>query len=245
MTGSLIQNINFGNTLPGTIQVEKQTDPADPAAEAAQTQFGFTADLPGAANDTFALDDDDVKSVGGIAPGPYVVTETDPTADYDLTGLTCNDGQSTTPSTVDVGTRSATIKVDPGETVRCVFTNTRKTGKLTVEKQLVPDTDPGLFDLKIGTEVVVADASDGDSDSRVLPTGDYDVSELAGTGTSLTKYDSKVECDNGQSNDPGTSLDDVHVTKDSDITCVFTNTRRKGSITVVKDLVPVHGCGSL
>ena len=61
------------------------------------------------------------------------MSENDPTPGYDLTDLSCNDGQSATPSETSLGSRTATIKVDPGETVRCVFTNTKR-GVLEVEK---------------------------------------------------------------------------------------------------------------
>ena len=68
------------------------------------------------------------------------MSEDDPTPGYDLTDLTCDDGQSTTPSTTNLGTRTATIKVDPGETVRRVVTNTKR-GVLEIEKQTTP-ADP-------------------------------------------------------------------------------------------------------
>ena len=223
---------DFANYRKATITVEKQTVP-----DGAAGSFGFTTTIPGKAS--FSLTDGQSNSTT-VDPGTYTATE-DANADFNLTDITCS-GDTIEPNSTDAD-RTATFRAQSGETIKCVFTNTRKTGKLTVEKQLVPDTDPGLFDLKIGDETVVTDGGDGATASRTLPTGDYDVSELAGTGTSLAKYDSKVVCDNGQSADPGTSLADVHVTENSDITCVFTNTRRTGSITVVKDLIPATDAG--
>jgi hypothetical protein len=52
---------------------------------------------------------------------------------FDLTGLSCDDGGSATPSTVSLATRTATFKLDPGETVTCTFTN-RQRGRATVVK---------------------------------------------------------------------------------------------------------------
>ena len=79
------------------------------------------------------------------------------------------------------------------------------------------------------------DASDGDSGSRDLAPGDYTVSELAGTGTSLADYDSSIACDNGDSGS-GTSLAGVSVDSNDDITCTITNTRL-ATVKIVKDVV--------
>ena len=224
---------DFGNYKKATVIVEKQTVP-----DGASASFAFTSTITGKAS--FNLTDGQQNSTE-VTPGVYTATETPVPAGWTLTDITCS-GDTLPPNSSDAGA-TATFNAQSGETIKCTFTNTRDTGKLTVIKQLVPESDPGLFDLKIEDEVVVDDASDGDSGFRVLDTGDYDVSELAGTGTSLAKYDSKVECSNGQSAVPGTSLADVHVTKDSDITCTFTNTRRTGKLTVVKDLIPSNDPG--
>jgi hypothetical protein len=229
---------DFGNYQKATITLVKQLEPsgdagrfdlfvdgtADPLADDAGDEgSGFAAFDPG----TYAIHeaggtqaDDSTTSLGNY----------DTTVSCELNGEALGDDAN--------GTSRGGLVLESGDSLVCTFTNTRKTGKLTVEKDLIPTDDPGLFDLRIENEVVVEDASDGDSDSRVLPTGDYDVSELAGTGTDLDDYNSKVECDNGQSADPGTSLANVHVTDDSDITCTFTNTRKTGKLTVEKVLVP-------
>ena len=60
---------------------------------------------------------------------------------------------------------------------------------------------------------------------------------MSETGASLAKYDSSVSCDNGQSGE-GSSLADVAVDSNDDVTCTITNTRRNGKLTVVKDLQP-------
>ena len=90
--------------------------------------------------------------------------------------------------------------------------------------------------------MVVDDGGHRAEATRTLPTGNgYTVAELGGTSTSLAKYDSAVECKNGDTvvkSGTGTSLAGVPVTEDSDIICTFTNTRRPGTIEVVKDLEP-------
>ncbi|HKP19076.1 MAG TPA: SdrD B-like domain-containing protein, partial [Gaiellaceae bacterium] len=42
---------------------------------------------------------------------------------WSLQSIVCNDGASATPSSGNVSTKTATFKLDPGETVKCVFTD--------------------------------------------------------------------------------------------------------------------------
>ena len=98
----------FTNTKDGRIEIEKQTLPnADPAS------FTFTGDVAGSLSDG--------QSAGqNVAPGNYSSTETIP-AGWDLTSIICDDSNSTGNTTTGV----ASFVVAPGETVRCVFTNTK------------------------------------------------------------------------------------------------------------------------
>ena len=66
--------------------------------------------------------------------------------------------------------------------------------RLTLEKVLNPSTDSGLFDLRVGSEVVLPGAGDGDEITVSRPPGTYTVSEVAapGTGTDLADYKSTV-----------------------------------------------------
>ena len=67
------------------------------------------------------------------------MTEDDPTltpGGFALTDITCDD----TNSTGDAGTRTATIELDPGETVTCTFTNAQP-GTIVVEKLTDPDPE--------------------------------------------------------------------------------------------------------
>jgi len=102
----------FENTKRGTIIVEKQTLP-----DGAPGSFTFTGTAAGTISDNGQI------VVSDLVPGTYTSTESDPTPSFDLTSIVCDDGSSQTPSSGDVATRTATFKVDPGETVKCVFTN--------------------------------------------------------------------------------------------------------------------------
>lgn len=124
----------------------------------------------------------------------------------------------------------ANISLGNDETATCTITNTRDTGDLEIVKDLEPSDDPGLFDLLIDSSVEKADASDGDGTGAItLETGTYEVSEEAGTGTTLSDYDSSIECiDRNDENEVVSSSDGtalfVEVTKDSDILCTISNT---------------------
>lgn len=95
----------------GTIVIEKQTYPAGGSG------FGFTENItPG----TFTLADAGTKTFASVAPGTYTVTENDPSAsNFTLADVSCVDNDST----ADVSTRTATIHLAAGETVRCKFRN--------------------------------------------------------------------------------------------------------------------------
>ncbi len=98
--------LSHGPCEQARIEIEKQTVPnGDPAT------FGFTGEI----NTTLGDGQSDGKDV---EPGTYTVSET-ALAGWTLTDITCNDTNST-----DAGS-TATFRVEEGETVRCVFTNTK------------------------------------------------------------------------------------------------------------------------
>lgn len=101
----------------GMVVIKKEVPGADP-----DTDFGFTSTLPLTA--TFSLDD------GGellrlVEAGTYTVTEDNPLAQgFQLTDLACVETDGTHNSSVDKPNRTATIRLEAGETVTCTFTNT-------------------------------------------------------------------------------------------------------------------------
>jgi len=98
----------------GSILIEKETVGA-PNGDT--TEFPFTTNI--ASLNAFTLANDSAQQIGGLNDGTYTVTET-AIDDWSLTGISCDNDQST----VDLTTRTATIKVIPGETITCTFTNT-------------------------------------------------------------------------------------------------------------------------
>ena len=114
----------FTNTQRGHILIDKVTDPSgDPATFEFDSNYGanFTLTDAQTPNDS-----------GALVPGTYSVAEL-ALAGWDLTGTSCSDDSP-------VGA----ISLQPGETVTCTFTNTKR-GTIIVEKQTSPDGATGDF----------------------------------------------------------------------------------------------------
>jgi uncharacterized repeat protein (TIGR01451 family) len=127
---------NFGNRLRrGSIVITKTTVGGD-----GSFRFDGPAGLPAPAdeNGDFTVETSagsGSASLNGLAPRRYVISELVP-AGWDLTRLDCDDDASRTPSAVAAPT--ASVEVDPGETVTCTFSN-RKRASIAIVKDSVPD----------------------------------------------------------------------------------------------------------
>jgi hypothetical protein len=110
---------DFHNAGTGTITITKDSQPNDPQ----DFSFSGTCFAP------FSLDDDGTNSnplsasmtAAHVAPASCTVVEDPPAAGWTLTSLVCSDPDLGT--TTNLGTRTATIDLDPGEAVSCTFTN--------------------------------------------------------------------------------------------------------------------------
>jgi galactose oxidase-like protein len=116
-----------GTAAPGQLIVEEKASPADGA------RFGFT----GAPFVDFDLADGEARSATVMA-GTYDVTQSAGGA-HALRSIACDDGVLS-PSAADVAGRRATIRVSPGEVVRCTFTNA--TDPPVVPPPPLPPTPP-------------------------------------------------------------------------------------------------------
>ena len=205
----------FTNTKTGLVVVEKQTEPdGDPAT------FAFSGAVTGNAKDGQTLAKE-------VLPGIYSAQEA-ALAGWDLRTIECND--PTGDSSGDVATRTVTFRVGPGETVKCVFTNTKR-GTLVVEKQTIPDRDPTSF-------VFGGDASgllkDGQTLSAEVNPGTYSVQEMVPAGWDV----SRIQCsDLDSSGVVETGAATYRVSPGETVRCVFTNTKR-GLVVVEKQTEP-------
>jgi hypothetical protein len=100
----------FTNARRGTIVVTAEVTP-----ESATGSFQYTGVPSGTISPGGAL------VVADLVPGTYTTTEVDPAPDFELTEITCDDGDSATASSGEPTTRSAVLNLDAGETVRCTF----------------------------------------------------------------------------------------------------------------------------
>lgn len=213
----------FTNTQRGKIIVKKVTNPTGAAGS-----FTFTGDASGPIGDGGAI------TVSSLQPGTYTSTEADPTPSFDLTAIGCDDGSSATPSTGSIATRTATFKVDPGETVTCTFTNTQR-GHIVVVKKTNPVGSPQAFmftpSYNGGTTFALTDGQS--NDSGPLVPGGYSVTETVPAGWDRTS----AACDNLD------SPSSVTLGAGKTVTCTFTNTQR-GMAKVIKTVSGVAPSGT-
>jgi len=102
---------HFENTKRGSIIVEKNTRGGPDGS------FTFTGDVAGSIGGGGQLEEDN------LVPGEYTVRERVPTG-WELSSIRCDDDNSSG----SLGTGTATINLDPGETVTCTYTNSYLAG---------------------------------------------------------------------------------------------------------------------
>lgn len=215
----------------GTLIVRSETVPAGQAGS-----FQFTG-VP-----TGTISSEATLIVADLAPGTYTTTEVNPAPDFDVSRVECDDGDSTTASSGDATTRTAVFNLDPGETITCTFTNTRR-GSLVVAGRTIPDGAGGSFQytgVPSGTipsngTLVVSNLTPGTyTTTEVDPAPDFDLAA--------------VECDDvgsatASSGDPSTRTAVFNLDPGELITCTFTNARR-GVAVVASRTVPDGANGS-
>jgi hypothetical protein len=207
----------------GTLTVKKSLSPiSDPGL------FDLSID-----SNTFAKNVGDKGTTGAqaVAAGTHVVSEAagsdSPTTltDYS-TQLVCSDKAGAVP--VDA---TGHVKVDGNQDVTCTFSNSRKTGSLTVVKSLSPSSDPGLFDLSIDKTVFATGVGDkGSTGAQTVTMGDHTVAEAsnASSPTSLADYKTTLACSD---KDGVVKVSDAGVLSVGDgqqVTCTFRTLVRLG-----------------
>jgi CSLREA domain-containing protein len=191
----------FTNTLLGRIEVEKQTTPAGYGG------FQFTGDLSGTLADDEALGAD-------VRTGTYSVTEVLPAFYWRVFSISCNDADSSG----STATKTATFHVDPGETVRCVFTNFG-TAFYQVQKVSLPagGTD---FPFKWDDAPLVFDLNDQDLATTSSLAGTKTLREQAKPGWRLVD----VSCNSPDaSGDVQTASATYNLVPGQTVKCTFTN----------------------
>lgn len=204
----------FTNTArPGRILVDKVTLPAGDTTAFNFTRSGGPAGTPSA---PFTLRGGEGYDSGDLKPGTYSVAESAPGVEWHVA------------SSCDNGGSPASISLAAGQTVRCVFTNTRR-GRILVDKVTEPAGDPTSFNFTLtgsglNQPFSLTDGSAAYGSSTYLNPGVYTVTEATPAGWNLTGQSCNGGSPVGMTLDPGQT-----------ITCVFTNTAQPGSLTIIKD----------
>jgi uncharacterized repeat protein (TIGR01451 family) len=210
----------------GTIVVQKTTDPSDFSG------FDFLFDGP--ADTAFTLDDGESQIFGELAPGAYIVSETDPAAGFELTGIICNSQDDTSTFMVDLMTDSVEIMLADEDTVTCIFTNTG-TASITIEKETSPEGGTVFdftSDIPDGEEFTL---DDGESVTFNVPPGSYDVTEAVKAGYIV----SDIVCDDmGSTTNIATRTATIDADAGEDITCTFTNQQVVTGLNLIKNDSP-------
>jgi hypothetical protein len=209
----------------GTLVIAVLTTPANQAGS-----FQFTG-VP-----TGTIPSGGTLVVADLEPGTYTSTQVDPAPDFDVSAVSCDDGESAVPSSGDASSRTAVFNVEAGETIRCTFTNTQR-GSAVISAQTVPEGIGGSFQftgVPTGTipangTLVVANLEPGTySSTEVDPAPQFDVTA--------------VSCDDGgsstpSSGDPGSRTAVFNVDAGEMVHCTFTNTRR-GAAVIASETIP-------
>ena len=185
----------------GKIIVEKQLLPD--GYKPPQGGFDFSGAI------TAKLGDGESASLD-VDAGTYSITESlAGRPSWDLISIVCSDQDSSG----DLATLTATYKVDAGETVKCTFTN-QKRSLIIVKKVTNPTGLAGDFDFTASYDADGFTLSDGEQNvSPELLAGNYSVSEKTPDG-----WTSEGSCTNGD--DPSS----IDLPASTVVTCTFVNT---------------------
>ena len=220
----------FTNKKDATFTIVKVTDPADSGMDS----FGFATASPGMS--IFRLDTNADNAIyesqktftfSGTNYGSKSVTEGD-TAGWSLTDITCDAADSGS-----LGSRTATVDVQPGDDVTCTFENSLEKGKIVVDKVTDPagSTQSFEFTATYGTFSLTDAAAPNDS-GALLPSseaGNYSVTEDAlPAGWTLDK----VTCTGDDARVVSNTAIDLMAGET--VTCTFENSLEKGKIVVDK-----------
>jgi hypothetical protein len=215
---------DFHNMGIGTITITKDAQPNDPQ----DFSFSGTCFAP------FQLDDDGANSnplsssmtATHVAPSTCTVVEDGPPAGWALTALVCSDPDSGT--TTSPGTRTATIDLDPGETVTCTFTN-RTTAQFIVNKDFQPDNG--------GTVTITLVCTSGTVANDDPTASEADPANFTVTGFSPGTTCTATETPPGGYTANETNCQNVPITAGGTASCTILN-QLAGQITIIKDAVP-------
>ena len=212
---------------PATAIIKKVTSPSG-VSDTFDFTFNGSSNFPNG-TPLPSIGDGQTITVSGLVPGTYPAVEADPSPNYALSGITCDDLNSTGTT----GTRTANFVLAAGETVTCTFTNSRQTGTLRVIKH-VENNDGGTatasqwpMHVKSGGSDVTGSPQNGAESpgtTYTLVAGSYTVSEGAGPAN-YTLSGFSGDCDSSGA---------VTVVAGQTKTCTITNNDDTPTLKLVK-----------
>lgn len=212
----------FTNVRRGAIRIVKQVDGT------ALADWQFTSAALGA----FTL-----PAAGGqtvferLAPGSYTVTEP-ATPNWGLAALTCVDPDLGT--TVDLASATATIDLDPGETVVCTFANVADAGRITIIKQVNATAD-SPWDFSSGLGAFTLPSEGGQQVFANVAPGVYNVIEAIKPSWHVAA----ITCNDPDGEtvvDPVAGAASIDLDANEDITCIFVNEPGRPTIALDKQV---------
>ncbi len=259
----------------GTVKIKKVTSPnPDPST----TSFDFAgagfdtavADGKQANSPTsFSLANGQTEEIINVEPNDqvgdpaYSITE-QAEAGWALTGLTCTEDK-TTNSTKSTATGVVGLKVEPGETIECTYTNTVKPASLTVVKDAAPNhaQDFGFSQSGLSGQTATFDLDD-DADGTLqntqtyanrsdfgtklvteTPVSGWTLSNIACTGTAAVRYGQVsggafTGGPGGATFALGDTTVEVDLQPGKTASCTFLNVAAAASLSIVKNAAPDH-----
>jgi uncharacterized repeat protein (TIGR01451 family) len=186
-----------------------------------------------------------------VLAGNHTVGESAGTAtslnDYN-SSISCRNANGTgTVVASSSGIGPLTVNVAAESDIVCTITNTRKTGSLTVIKDVVPNDATTNWAIAVSGPTPFNDTLTGDDSTgaQTVNTGSYTVVETAGANTNLADYDTTHSCTTNSTlslSGTGTTLN-ITVGEGQNVVCTFVNTRKPqtGTLVVIKEVINDHG----
>lgn len=191
------------------------------------------------ANFTISLDGGNEQNIqdggtvvyGNVTAGPHTINETAIPFGYTL--------YSITPDEDNDPSNGAQFNVVPGQTVDIYIVNYQLPANIIVTKDVVPN-DSSLWNFEItGTETHQFVLGDNESSGQIfVPAGAYTVTENGYGGTTTAYYTPSFFCENLHTQEifsgEAYSTPEIRVGPGENLTCLFTNTIKRGRVTVLK-----------
>lgn len=181
-----------------------------------------------------------------LTPGTYVIKEKDING-WSLDKISCNDDNSTG----DKAARTATIIVEPGETVTCTFENSKeRNGKIIIKKKANDVTDPVKFEfewietngetLSDPDETFNSSGTQQVTEEDDLKPGTYVIKEKEIDGWTLDSLTCREDRDQNSSGSTGTRKATIELEAGETVVCTYENSpEQKGKIIIKKEAVDV------